>query len=39
LAAVLAKLGGFVPPAGQWEEIAGMAHENLIEWRSFSPTA
>jgi transitional endoplasmic reticulum ATPase len=37
-AAVLARLGGSVPPAGQWQQIAGMVREkNLIERRIVLP--
>ena len=37
-AAVLSRLGGAVPPAGQWQQIAGMVHEkNLIERRIVLP--
>lgn len=37
-AAVLTKLGGFVPPAGEWEQIAGMtAEKTLIERRVVLP--
>ncbi len=37
-AAVLARLGGAVPPAGQWQQIAGMVREKtLIERRIVLP--
>ena len=37
-AALLAQLGGSVPPAGQWQQIAGMVNEkNLIDRRIVLP--
>lgn len=39
-AAVLARLGGSVPPAGLWNQVAGMQHEKrLIERRVVLPLA